>query len=160
MQRDTSLKAYINEVAPTLGARQIAVLEVYEHADGKDFTNEELAAALEWGVNRITPRVLELRNLGILEESRKRKCGITGREVHAWRIKDRPAVSPRAISPVPARYQMPSISHPGETHKIKVREDSPTCDCKGFLFRKHCSHIDALKRRKPRPEETMTPLFT
>lgn len=161
MIRNTSLKAYINEVAPVLGARQIAVLEAFEHEPGRDFTNAELGRALGWEINRITGRTNELRKLGILEESRRRQCGVTLREVHAWRIKERPVVSPKAISPVPNRYQMPSLSQPGKTHSIVATEREVTCDCKGFYFRKTCSHIAGLRKAAERvnPEEAMTPML-
>lgn len=159
MIQDTSLKAWLNEIAPTLGARQIAILEAFELDQRSDFTNAELSVFLDKPINTVTPRVFELRELGILEESRKRQCTVTRREVHAWRLKDRPAISPRAISPIPVRYQMPSISQPGKTHSIVARDGKPACDCKGFLFRKTCSHIENLKRQVPRPEETMNSLF-
>jgi len=165
MIRDTSLKAYINEVSPTLGARQVAVLEVFEAKNGADLTNEELGQALGWAINRVTPRVFELRTLGIVEDAGKRRCSVTGREVHSWRVKSKPAVSPRAISTAPTLYQMPSVSEPGKTHTITATPEGRTvmdgvkCDCKGFLYRGSCSHLAKLMNRVPKPEETMTPLF-
>jgi len=158
MTRDTSLKAYINEVAPTLNARQIAVLEVFERKS-RDLTNAELGVSLEWSINRVTPRVLELREAGILEESRRRRCEVTGREVHAWQVKAHPVSAPRTVCAPPARYQLSSMSERQRTHKLKVLQGIATCDCKGYLFRGRCSHIEVLKNRKPGPEETMTSLF-
>ena len=47
-------------------------------------TNMEIAAGLGWSINRVTPRVYELRKLGYLEQKEKRSCGITGRLAMAW----------------------------------------------------------------------------
>lgn len=157
MISNTSLKTYLNEIAPTIGARQIRVLEVFEQAGGKDFTNEELARALEWGINRVTPRVKELRDRQILELSCERKCGVTGREVKAWRVTGFP--SPSVVRHFAPFYQLPSRSVPGATHVLRDTTAGLKCGCKGFLFRGTCSHIDKLKRQAPRPEETMRSLF-
>lgn len=102
--QQTSLFAYHNEIIPTLSARQEAVMaELEKH---EDMTNSELAEALGWGINRITPRVQELReagrvvcrnrccpnprhlnpNVDVLHDDCKRECGVTGRSAFAWRI--------------------------------------------------------------------------
>ena len=41
-------------------------------------TNMELAEILSWSINRVTPRIGELRNLGYVREFCVRKCRITG----------------------------------------------------------------------------------
>jgi len=84
--RETSLDVYFDEVLPTLGARQKQVLNVFFENPGRDFSNMELAEYLNWSINRVTPRTYELRGRRILTESRKRKCGVTGRRVWAWKI--------------------------------------------------------------------------
>ena len=84
--RDTSLQAFFGEVKPTLSQRQEQVINIFfEHPD-KDHTNMELAGKLEWSINRVTPRTHELVKLGVLKESRKRICKVTGRRVWAWKI--------------------------------------------------------------------------
>lgn len=48
-------------------------------------TNQELADYLHWGVNKVTPRVLELRQKGIVELS----CMVNqanGRPAMKWRL--------------------------------------------------------------------------
>jgi len=155
---NTSIKSYLNEIAPTLGARQIYVLEVFEQNPERDFTNSELAQALDWSINRVTGRVKELRAMYILEESRRRVCKITGREVHAWRMKDVPAISPRAISNPPTFHQVPSASDRGGTHTLKESAGRMACDCRGFYYRGTCSHVEKLRNRKPDPSETTKPL--
>lgn len=98
----TSLKAYFEEVLPTLGNRHKQVLEVLiKH---KDMTNMELANQLDWSINRITPRVKELRKKDIVVQSQVRECKITRRNVIAWKFnkfyylnKLKPEVKERAI---------------------------------------------------------------
>lgn len=155
----TSLKSYLNEIAPTLGARQIAILEVFERNPEKDYSNSELTEALGWKINQVTGRVKELRNYGILELSRERSCFVTGRHVSAWRIKAAPTISPRAIPAGKQFYQLPSRSNPARTHVLKDNGSTIACSCKGFYFRDTCSHVKRLAKRTPTPEETMQPLF-
>lgn len=80
----TSLQAYFGEILPDLGRRQKAVLEVFTMGS---FTNAELANLLQWPINTITPRVKELRDLGLLVEDSIRKCSSTGRNAKAWKLK-------------------------------------------------------------------------
>ncbi len=86
MLRSTSLKTYRDEVEPTLGARQEAVLNAFSRI-AHGFTNSELAAFLEWPINTITPRVKELRDMNILEECCIRECAVTHRRVNCWKVK-------------------------------------------------------------------------
>ncbi len=157
--QETSIKAYLNEIAPTLGARQINVLEVFERIGAKDLSNSELGVALGWTINRVTPRVSELRKLGILEESCVRTCQITNRQVHAWRLKDQPVISPRAINPGPEHYQMPSRSVAGTRHTIKDLGHRVACSCKGYIYRGTCRHVKKLSEQPLKLEETMATLF-
>jgi len=80
---DTSLEAYFNRVLPHLSEKQAAVLNVFKH--GEAFTNAEVAAILGWSINRVTPRVLELRQKGLLVCAERRRCTVTGNMAYAWR---------------------------------------------------------------------------
>jgi succinate dehydrogenase flavin-adding protein (antitoxin of CptAB toxin-antitoxin module) len=85
--RDTSLDAYFGEVLEKLGECQSRVLDVFYENPDRDFTNMELAQYLGWSVNRVTPRVYELREMGLLTLSRVRPCRVTGRRAMAWRVR-------------------------------------------------------------------------
>ncbi len=91
--QSTSLEAYFREVLPSLGERHVQVLNVFTENPTLDFTNSELAEELGWSINRVTPRVYELRGQGpnnklkwtpILTLSRRRQCNITERKAMAW----------------------------------------------------------------------------
>lgn len=84
MVQSTSVAAYYERVRPKLGEKQAAVIRTMRHSD-KDWSNNELARSLGWPINTVTPRVKELREMGLVTLSRKRKCGITGLLVNAWR---------------------------------------------------------------------------
>lgn len=87
MNQETSKIAYREDVLPTLGERQVAVYDVLEKS-GKDMTNLEIAQALQWPINTVTPRVFELRKTSppLVEEYGKRKCSISGRTAIAWTV--------------------------------------------------------------------------
>lgn len=82
--QSTSLFTYRNEVLPTLGARQKSVMD--ELAKCENMTNGELAVALGWQINRVTPRTNELVKAGRVVEACRRSCRVTGRRCIAWRI--------------------------------------------------------------------------
>ena len=79
----TSLIAY-HDLGLTLGKRQKVVFEAINKFE--DVTNAELADFLGWPINTVTPRVFELRKMGIVEERFKRPCKITSRLAIAWRL--------------------------------------------------------------------------
>ncbi len=91
----SSLEAYFREVLPTLGERHTHVLKVFTDNPTMTFTNMELAEELGWSINRVTPRVYELRGKGkdnklklnpVLTLSRRRLCLVTERNVMAWQF--------------------------------------------------------------------------
>ena len=79
--QDTSLEAWM-AVEPSLGSRQQAVLDTI--ALLKLATNMEISKALGWSINRVTPRVKELRDRGYVSCAGRKQCEITGREVLSW----------------------------------------------------------------------------
>jgi transcription initiation factor IIE alpha subunit len=83
MIQTTSLFAY-KEIQPELPRRQKQVRD--ELALHADMTNEELSRALNIGINKITPRVLELRKAGIVSFSQLRECRVTGYRANAWKV--------------------------------------------------------------------------
>lgn len=47
-------------------------------------TNAEIAYYLQWPINRVTPRVKELRDLGYVHYYAQRQCKITGSTANVW----------------------------------------------------------------------------
>lgn len=83
--RDTSLHAYRTEIEPTLPDREKAVYDVLKAAD-ENLTNNEVAARLNWTINRVTGRTNNLVKRGWVESDGKRPCRCTGRTCYAWKI--------------------------------------------------------------------------
>ncbi len=88
MSQSTSLEAYYSQVVPHLGYSQSKVYRVLEDATRKgfDMTNMELARLLKWSINRVTPRVKELRTQGLVVKGQVRKCGVTGNKAIGWKV--------------------------------------------------------------------------
>jgi hypothetical protein len=84
MIQDTSLWAYAC-ATQDLGKKQKEVFDALRFFP--DATNAELAARLGWPVNRITPRCLELRKMGLILDAGKRTCKVTGSTAHCWKAK-------------------------------------------------------------------------
>ena len=84
--QQTSLDVYYQKVLPNLMRRQREVLRVFIDNPYRDFTNMELSVYLRWSINRVTPRVLELRNKGLLVKYCRRRCGVTKNMALAWRL--------------------------------------------------------------------------
>lgn len=81
--QETSLEAF-SKVQPKLAQRQMQILHFFDsHAD-RNWTNMEVAEGLGWSINRVTPRVLELREKGVLVLACKRACRVTGCWAMAW----------------------------------------------------------------------------
>jgi DNA-binding MarR family transcriptional regulator len=80
---DTSREAYYS-VLPELSDRQAAVLALLERSE--PMTNAEIGQALGWAINRVTPRTLELRELGKVRDFGKRACTVTGRTAYQWGV--------------------------------------------------------------------------
>src|ERR1700735_1561152 len=84
MIQDTTLHAYAL-ATQNLGKKQKEVLDALRFFP--DATNAELAARLNWPVNRITPRCLELRKMGLILDAGQRTCKVTGSTAHCWKAK-------------------------------------------------------------------------
>ena len=91
----TSLRVYFNKVYPELGEKQREVLRVFRENLTMTFTNMELADELGWSINRVTPRVFELRGKGknnphkdrpLIIESERRICRVTKNKAIAWQL--------------------------------------------------------------------------
>ncbi len=82
---DTSLEAYM-QIQPHLGKAQWHIYRfMFNHAD-RDFTNKQLAYELKKPINTVTPRVLELREMGLIVASKK-VLQLNGRWAWAWKVK-------------------------------------------------------------------------
>jgi predicted ArsR family transcriptional regulator len=115
MIQPTSQQAYFTEVLPTLADRHQEVLKYL--ATVEDATNSEISEALKWSINRVTGRIFELREKGLVEEATERKCKITTRNVKAWRVVKKQAVKD------PKNYRCYKCSKTAVTYL----EDKPVC---------------------------------
>jgi len=113
MVRETSIEAY-NKIKSEglLKGRQFDVYEAL-HLYGPS-TGAELFYKMKRARNpshsNVTTRLGELRNMGVVEEIRTRKCSITGMTVIEWGVTDR----------TPVRFK--------KSEKIKCKH----CDGKGY----------------------------
>ena len=86
MIQPTSTYAY-QRILPKLGKKQKAVLDLLRAADGP-MTNAEIAAALSWPINTVTPRVGELREMGLVKDYGVRACKETGNAAETHGVVD------------------------------------------------------------------------
>lgn len=80
--RETSLIAWMR-VQP-LGDKQERVYDVIR-SNGR-VTNMEIAQLLGWSINRVTPRVMELRKMDRVRLDGYRECSVTGRTACVWTV--------------------------------------------------------------------------
>jgi hypothetical protein len=114
MIQNTSIKAYENEIAPNLGRKQAAIRRLLL-VNPAGMTNAEIARALEWTINRVTPRVNELVHFKdangkpnpVLVDAGTRTCRVTGRTAHVWKLKYQPAPPPPPKAPSPLQRLFP-----------------------------------------------------
>lgn len=78
----TSLFAF-EAVRQDLSERQRLVYHALD--PDVDYSNTEISRLINLPINCITPRVLELRQKGLLKQHNVRLCKITGKEVMTWR---------------------------------------------------------------------------
>ncbi len=79
---DTSILAY-DDIKSELGNKQKAILDIIGYLGS--CTNSEIARFSGITINRVTPRVLELRDKGFVILDCKKECPVTGRLAMAWR---------------------------------------------------------------------------
>lgn len=87
MLAQTSLLAYRQLDETKLNFRQKKVLEALEEI--QPATNKMIAAHLDWAINTVTPRCLELRGKGKVIEAFI-GTDSTGRKASFWRLKKVP----------------------------------------------------------------------
>jgi hypothetical protein len=68
-----------------LGKKQKEVLDALRFFP--DATNMEIAAHLKWPINRVTPRMRELRKQDLVLQAGRRTCKVTGGRAQAWMAK-------------------------------------------------------------------------
>lgn len=83
--QQTSALAF-QSIKDNIGAKQYQVLCAISILG--ECNNQELARHLGWEINRITPRVYELRGKGLVAESWREKDAVTGRLTNYWRVKN------------------------------------------------------------------------
>lgn len=83
MQQETSLLAY-REIEDKLGEKQKEVYNMLKNLGSAN--NSILAKKLGWEINRVTPRVKELREIGLVVTDCIRPCPITKRLSMFWRL--------------------------------------------------------------------------
>jgi len=81
--RATSLLAY-QEVLQKLGEKQLRVLKCLSTFNSA--TSMMLARQLDWDINRVVPRIFELRQMLMVKESKTDFCKITGRKAIYWKF--------------------------------------------------------------------------
>jgi len=80
--RQTSIEAY-ECIYDDLGKKQKEVYDVIESSDG--LCNQDIAEILGWGINRVTPRVKELRDFGLVRQGGY-KLNSNGYRVMTWKM--------------------------------------------------------------------------
>ena len=85
--RDTSIMAS-KAMQPHLGRLQAAAFNVVADAGPDGATCDNIGSALGWIVFRVRPRTAELRALGKIVDSGKRRKGGSGRLAIAWCLPD------------------------------------------------------------------------
>lgn len=82
MIQQTSLLAF--KKLENIGSKQRACYNVIQREGSA--SNYDIAKELNWEINRVTPRVKELREMGLVEEAYKAMHPITERTVIYWSV--------------------------------------------------------------------------
>lgn len=86
MVRDTSLMAF-TKILPTLSKRQETVYRIFKQFPSLNFTNAEVADMLGVQHHTVSPRVAELRDMGLIVEVSRRVCTVTHNTAWCKRLK-------------------------------------------------------------------------
>ena len=81
-RQPTSMEAW-SALQDSLGDKQKYVYDALRILG--EASNKELSAALTWPINCVTPRVLELRRLGLIDFARVQTDNATGRSEIVWK---------------------------------------------------------------------------
>ena len=81
--QQTSMEAF-ESMIPLLNERQSVVYDVIRDHPG--MSNHDIARFLHWEINCVTPRVNELRELGVVVFHGTKVDRVTGRNVMCWRV--------------------------------------------------------------------------
>ena len=102
---DTSLWAY-QLATKNLGAKQKQALDALRFFP--DATNAEIAQKLGWPINRVTPRMGELRSLDepLVLEAGRRRCKVTGGMAYCWKAKH-PILPPAREEQIEPKQELP-----------------------------------------------------
>jgi transcription initiation factor IIE alpha subunit len=82
--KNTSGMAYAS-IQDNLGQNQQIVYKVIQRLG--EANNQQIGRELGWEINKVTPRVYELRDKNMVEEAREGKDIFTLRQTKFWRIK-------------------------------------------------------------------------
>lgn len=83
--QQTSLESYIKlRDSKKLGINQKIVLLMFDQVNGQYLSNMDLAIMLGWSINRVTPRVKELRDMDCIVHAGFKTQLQTGRRVMLW----------------------------------------------------------------------------
>jgi len=81
MIQQTSLEAF-NEAKKGMNEHQTQIFAVIVANSG--ISNHEISKKMGWEINSVTPRVLELRKMGLVKQAGIKQDQSTGRNVIGW----------------------------------------------------------------------------
>ncbi len=79
---DSRNDAY-KKILPELSNKQKEVFE-FLTIQPKPMSNLEISEAMHKRINAVTPRILELRKRGVVEDRGRSVCSVSGENVHKW----------------------------------------------------------------------------
>jgi len=165
----TQIEAF-KEIVPELGKRRKLVLDALKTLDKAN--NKIISVFLGLGVNQVTGRINELRQLKMVGFSHEAECPYSGKNTMYWKLTKlgeeegevigNPKTANLIIRPFivtdgldkttynsqikssikPKFYNVEVVSKWDQQNKCYYFES--LCECEGYLFRNSCKHIDKL----------------